>query len=330
MAEPILKKTWEFHHTAVNGSAQLYLWTLKNQLLNMTHAPWTVHASCGYNGSTFDYALGVDYWVDVDDLVGGTGDRSWIVLTNSVTGAQLLIGMGSGSEENCSFYYSPGGLYTSTGFNASTYPTATDYISMGYRYGWGGSDTGWQHVMQSTDGTCLRIFPTRVDRAYNYDGMPHATGWIMFDEVQDAPPLWEVPRAVAAAFGNTYEGSDYLTWGKWGANTAQIKARVNGVHTSLFAGTPIVNSYFYGYQINNETDTDPIERACTGMVLFAVEVGEEGYRGQLTDLWWGQLTGNRGGTVKPYATGTTFGANGDFIQMGEMVFPWDGWALLGD
>ena len=125
--------------------------------------PWRVYGSCDDGGKGFSIGNGVDRWVTEADLRSTTtGNQSWVVLENEITGAQILFHrlVNSTSQEYINIHISVSAERGYTGGNATTRPTAPDEVIWNNgNFQWMGLSNGqvitgqwWLHFLITDDG----------------------------------------------------------------------------------------------------------------------------------------------------------------------------------
>lgn len=308
MALPTPEKTWLLDANVscpAQGSAcatnRYFLLELKDTLIAGTSA-WAVKGSSDSATAGMD---DVDRWVDVGDLIWGTGNHSWIVLeqSNIATGFQICIDLGlTATVCNAGYIYvSPSAGFTGGAINArptatdeySVLATTTDLLVLV-------TDTGTVlDVWRSSDGQCWRICRFSASAAIVF-----AT----IDKAKNPVAGWSAPHVVSWRGNPTYAA----LW-----DSANAKTRIVGNNVSVFLTTEGCGANAAGEQINVVGDVDagylisPIGVLCT-------TAGSRGRHGQLFDLWYGPNANVNTGDTYPND------ASRQFIQVGHLVLPWDG------
>ena len=327
-------KTWQFNlnnlvlsDNTVGGTnahfdRRTLLLGIKNALKGFGTQPWTITESSDSVTATG----GTDKWVTADNLVWRDDDTanvfSWLVArqTGISTTFELLIACEEDSVANDG---SEMGAWVSqvgfTGGTTTARPTASDERQLrdSTLSGWWGSggDGGsgltyrW-HAMQSTDGQCTRvlIFVNDVN-----------TGFWAFDKPANPVTLWTNPY-VAVISGENNTSSNQCSYAIF-HDSAMMSGRFSGIDTTIYLsgegfGT---NASGENFTVTNQLDDS----------FFAGEMGLSslsstftGRNGEMFDLWWG-LTNADTGRYYP-DTGTK-----SYVQVEDMIFPWDGSTLIG-
>jgi hypothetical protein len=339
MAMPTKEKTWTFDvGNVVNTLAEAtdmkaILFGLKTA---MVAAGWTVQLS-----SDAASAGAADYWIDTGDLNWGTtGARSWIVLRNpDFFGAgahfELLLECrwaASDHPTNLGVKYSPTGDYS--GGNTTTLPTATTGVEL-VTIPTGVHDDGnfiqgsatrraW-HFMCSSDLQCTRFFVTQ-----RLAEVVHVTTFFAIERIKNPTSglgatdqfvvLWYSDESVTGTSTKTL-----VT--QWNA-AARAKSYVAGSGASAyyltgeFCGTALVRDQI---RASNPDDGDSWPLFPMGLVTITNTAWAYGRNGELFDIWWAPAM-NTQLVANPKNTGMTYpnDSSRTFIQLGDMVFPWDG------
>lgn len=329
---PTLQKTWLFNvNQSVGGTGTLIGDTssifhkIVASLTGFAGGYWTVDYSCdgttaGVKGDGVDRTTG--NWVF---STGPTVAHTWIVLKNSVSGAELLFSGASGSGTTGSiwnFAWSPAAGFT--GGSATAEPSATDQI---YQLNTGAfsttePNTNCQHLgltttyvakfhaMMSSDGTCTRFFVTYNNLDRLFFSHEKLTGNI---PTSFTNPYVTVCCTVGASA--TVEALSYSAWfrmaqGPW---TARIGATNFNVYPTCeaVAGSEIGNGQQYANDLDASFPMAPCGAFCT------TGTGVRGRHGAFNDLWAG-VGSNAIGTCYPGD------ATKKFAQFGALIFPWNG------
>lgn len=286
---------------------------------------WTVPRSAGINAG-FGTS---DQWGDRDELRNedNTGNnRSWIVLANTALGIEMLIDcVGfNGSDGAAITFYTAQTAFTGGALNAR--PTSTDEVLIRNGFTAGTSHTsGWWgagdsvpgdgrfytvHVMRSTDGECSRAVIYQNDNPIGF--------WI-FDKPQNPVTGWTNPHVTLIA---QYQDS----------NTESSVTQYSRLHDNNFmrsnhpAGTAMfVYLTSEGFGTNAVGESIIVRNQVDGSFalpeigLASLTAGVQGRHGKLFDAWYGP-TSMRNRTHPS-------DNNRAFVQMGDLVFPWNQSAL---
>jgi hypothetical protein len=285
---------------------------LKNILKGFASSPWTIAYSC--NGTTAGTAGdGVDRWSASADIVHAAGGvaHSWMVLKQTGISAnfQLLIDFNTATSYQASISCSPSAGFT--GGSTTAAPTATDQCplnnaAIGTASNWGphsGSHSGTLHVIQSTDGSCLRAIICS-------SGM--AMGAWLLGVPQQVPAGWTNPFIgwVFSSGTNASEGVLYANI----TRTANARARVSSSNFAAYLTTEGCNASEMGAQLTGPNDIDASYPMAGIGIVSTTTVGTRGRLGSLTDVWAGLVT---------LSTASTYGTKA-FAQFGDLIFAWDG------
>lgn len=299
---------------------------IKNALTGFGSAPWVAQTSS--DGVTATFAG--DRWVDEQDLVWRDDDIpannfSWIVLrqTGISTKFEVLItceenSTGSDGAE-IGVWVAQSGFNTADGGLDGTLtsrPEASDerLILASTGGNWGAGSNGGEfsyryHVMQSTDGECTRVvlFLGGVN-----------TGFWIFDKPRNPKTTWTDPY-VASINGNNDVSTNQCTYAKYHDVAGGLGA-FNGTDTTM---------YFSGEGFGTNASGENLSAdqlggtfIASGMGLSSLTSTFEGRNGELYDLWWG-FTSVGSGRYYPASGAKTF------IQISNMIFPWDGSTIIG-
>jgi hypothetical protein len=295
----------------------------------MVAAGWTVQLS-----SDAASAGAADYWIDTGDLNWGTtGARSWIVLRNDNLGPthfEVLLECkwySSGYESHLAVRYAPAGDYS--GGNTTTAPTcsneqtlnatiAANYQACFISDGVTNCYPRFWHYMYSNDGQCHRFFMTQ-------GGINNCA--LCFERIKN-PVAGLAAADQFVVFYYPDQGNDSIS-----ANVSKFTTAVlNAVAAlkSYVAGSGAITYYATGEfcgagskPINdllvapNPNDGDSWPVMPVGLVTLTNAAYAYGRNGELFDIWWAPTS---------RMTGHTYPADGSnqFIQLGEMILPWDG------
>ena len=256
-------------------------------------------------------------WLAVTNLVWvqTSGNHSWIVLHNALTGVELLFDLiypAGGNYGKLTASVSVGGLFT--GGTISAAPTATDsYVLINNNY-WTnrGADSATigmvsrVHIMCSSDGGSTRIFVYCA-------GVRKFTMLIetLADTAAAAVP-WAVPVAIWWSYnvGVTWTYLSGVYW--WTKPTALIAGGQNmSLATECTGGAP-VHQLLSG--LPNDISESYSGSACQ---IFCTTVGFRGRQGRFVDMWLGSPGVLDAETTPISAT------QYQFAQFDHLILPWD-------
>lgn len=332
MANPTAEKTWQFDlNNVVVADSTLdglnafrdrreLLLGIKDALIGLASNPWSVVSSSDSSTSSAS-----DLWVDAGDLRWRDDDTSgvfsWIVLrqTGISTTFELLI---TCEEDSIGVDGARIGAWVAqagfTGGTTTARPTATDERQLrdSTSSGWWGSGADGvsydfrYHVMQSSDGECTRvlIFINGTN-----------TGFWLFDKPKNPVTGWSDPY-VAVISGNNDASTNQTTYAKF-YDSANGLGRFSGIETTMYlSGEGFLNAAAGELvTVPNELTGDFVASEVGLHSLSSTFVGRVG---ELFDLWWGYSFADTG----RYYEGT---AAKEFVQVSDMVFPWDGSTIIG-
>lgn len=321
MALPTKAKTWTT--SACNRTAtgvlltnmQELLYRFKVQILAMSGV--TVKGSCNQVTGTMD---GTDRWTGPTDILRGgsaTSAQSWIVLDcANMGGAEFLItywGAGGG-DQNCNIAFSPGGNYALAGTSTHK-PTATDEIII-QSTGLGGNgvlDRLWTSMVAS-DGTGFFFLVAKSGAWESCTGLQLVTTRVL-------APSTHSPAVVGFSFGSVVSPA---TFAGWGTSTAGSRVTPSGgaaTNVALFFGAE-----GYKTSIAGSLQTSVCELQGSAHQIYPVSVWSEtalcrGPVGNLVDIWAGNVNASDGDTYPNDATRL-------FVQVNDLILPWDGTAVV--
>lgn len=323
-ASPALEYTWRFKNnidlnttgTRIGDFRQLLL-AMKNALITAAGwtdstgtaatltTPWTVVASS--NGTVANTS---DNWSAAGNLVWATNPtaHSWIVLRQTgINGlnVEFCIDLNvTTNDHQISLIDSYG-----VGFNVSSptvnnRPTATDerirYSAQAWT-GLSGVFSGILNVAVSNGGECTRFF--------FFTAATCRFLWI-YDKPKNPVSGWSNP-CVQAPIGNGVEPLYTAV-----NDTAYMSFRANGLPGFAFMSTEFYVDGCIGQRqilVNDFTLEWPITR----IGLTSATSGVTGKIGEMSDMWFGDVTLVNGDTYPAVAPLK------QFIQVGDLVLPWD-------
>jgi hypothetical protein len=330
MPLPTLAKTWQYNvnqrlftQVDANTTQKAVLLHIKNTLIGFASNPWTVAGSS--NGVTAGMD-GTDRWAALADvkLAAPPTTHSWIVLrqaainskfevvfvTAATAGSSLQVVM----SPTAGFGVANGGTDGST--NAR--PTATDEFAV---FGttsavgvgaYDGTSTATQqeficNIWQSTDGQVTRI----VNRA-NTQLTAQFRMYAAFERPKNPLSEWTNP-CMAAWVGNASGAMRYATH-----NDAALYLgnRPSGGSMAMFATTEGAGSSMVGEHLvlpNDLSGGYPM----TPAGLLCTAAGARGRHGEVFDLWYGSTVMQNGDTYPD-------DGSKQFIQIGDLILPWNG------
>jgi len=307
MPLPTLEKTWSFDvNKPISDWAGLFF-QIKDGLVN---CGWTVSSSCGKGGTGGLIVDTNDNWLSAADIefdVYGS-PHSWIVL-RSPGGLEFCMENASTNMYWQTFRCSPDGLYATTGLSSGTRPPADDEIYVSGNPGGGGA--GYVHVMATADG-CMRSIVCRGG---------YSTGLLLITAVKEPNPSTWTKKLFACAGGGTtsYTPAERLEYSDgWVNGTFLTRFRVTTDDEELAHQSAVMTYEMVdGSPIMYKNVTGQNVHGFTPVGLFKPDFPNKAWRGRLVDFWWGQTVVNGGDTYPS-------GGGKEFVQFGDMIFPWDG------
>lgn len=331
MPAPSLSKTWQFNvnqYIKTNGSftstAARLIRAIKDSLIGFSLSPWQTVASCG--DSTVGANLvagsvvlgvgdGIDRWTNDGYIIWAApgSNHSWYILkqTGINNTFQVCIDCVS-AYDAISIVISPGGLFN--GGSRTNRPTASDELVIlnGVSTTWGMSSGSFVntalHVMQSTDGYCTRIIL-----------MSSCTpvGYISFEVPAFPVTGWTNPVIVttkgSGTNGNIFNPSNI------GSATMSVGNSPRGGLMALAASCDNhggIRFAYSAYQSNSFSGEYPV----FPVIIHSTTTGSIGTHGMFSDLWFGMSSLQ---LCMYYPDNTSR----QFVQIGNLVFPWDGSAI---
>lgn len=325
MALPVLTKTWQF---SVNNSTGLgagtaldinrtWLRTMKDAMTSFASSPWTMQYSC--NSTTAGTAGdGVDRLTTNANLVWanpGTA-HSWMVLrqTGVATNLELMISCENASATGAiiRMVVSPSAGFT--GGSTTLRPTATDEIGIVFgAWGVGVATAIRWHLMQSSDGQCTRMTA--------YSGGTLVGTW-MIEKPGNPVSGWSSPslsyaNGTAGGLGQAILGSIAgALQAKIGSTVAQLAMSAEAL-ISITGSITFPTNLVWGNIANEVSGEWPM----LPLGVISVTSPVRGRHGTFQDMWTGSGGANTGDTYPA-------GSSNQFAQFGNLIFPWNGTAVL--
>lgn len=336
MALPTLSKTWQYGvNQWINygpfsypGECSMLLLNLKNTLTGFASNPWSVVAS-----SNYQTAGSGDNWSTPSNVrhENEGSAHSWIVLNQPAISAnfQMLFNVvrNSGGNLACVYTYfsESGGFWPSpaSGGTILNRPTATDEV-----HSWAHPNTGqpqwtahqslsdnpgWLHVQQSSDG--------KVTRWWLYINGT-CTLFVNVEAPRDPASAWTTPW-ICTLCTDEYSGTNYYPPGYGILNDLNeltiLRGSGGGNAWAYYTSEGCVSAALGQYQVS-PADLDSNSYPMFPIGLFSDTPGARGRIGALNDMWWA----------------STFTGDGDyypadltrqFVQVGNLILPWNGSAM---
>lgn len=328
MTTPVLQRTWQFQvntnnpaldtATATNQALMYAIkeafkgngaWTDSAGAATASSGNWVVDYSCDsvVAGTPND---GVDRWAAAGNLVwgGGANPRSWIVLrqTGIATNFELLIYLDSVSSYQATIVVSPSAGFT--GGTTTTRPTATDEIVLIAGNSWGGASVNaasFLHVIKTSAGEAIRVAICRNGQI---------GGFWFFEQPGTPIDGWSEPSVSCVLVGDpSGTPTTMCTFANlsnaasvWGYSQNPISHYLTGLCTRAHGMLP-----------SNQTVASeiPAEYPFFEQGVYSETVYGRGRNGKMVDQWWG---------LAALADTDTYPlASRDFVQLGDVIWPWN-------
>jgi len=319
MAAPVLQRTWTItpnQRIPILSYATLvlqggrYLRLIANTLLANGY---TCKGSCNGVTGAMD---GVNRWsTDAAASVQAANTTtavSWMVLTDG-NGCNILMSFVGATGDVARISYSPSGVYVAAGTPAHT-PTATDELIL---------FTGASLITNSlVNDRVLYVWTdseAKMMRVCCFANGAVANGNWGVELVNDnRNTLTFSPAVWGCAFTTTnLQLSASQLFNIYAANTNGGQCRINGTTCNIYCGAEA----YAGGQYNAWASTvKPELQQGIGFPMFPILIGTStatrtGPIGALYDWWTGRTGGLAGDVVYP---------GGEWLQIGAIVWPWDG------
>jgi len=314
MGLPTLAKTWQLAHTTVaplgNGTTDLKrgLRTgIVDAFLAFGSGTPTVAGSSDSSTAGMD---ATNRWTDDTKLVWANAGvaHSWIVLTFG-SNFHLCIDLSNSSVGSMTVVLSASAGFT--GGSTTARPTATDEIVILNNAAWVNVTSDVQrvwHVWMPTDSSGLRVI------MYQTNGME---SWWYVTKPINTSTGWTNPLVGLVKFSSTLDGT--ATYGNLYTTGAGITGKgPGGAFTMGFTSEAISSAIGQLQTIVNGIDGG---YPMMPIGLYSATVGSVGRHGSIQDLWWGSTFPNTGDFYPNDATR-------QFVQIGDLIYPWDGTASL--
>jgi hypothetical protein len=322
MPAPAKTKTWQYNvnqllaYTGVGATnVQQNVRRIKTSLISFGTLPWTVSGSCNSVATGMD---GVDRWTSDANLVWASGVHSWdraqtdgyrakfeICIDLNTAGANQLSCVMSNSV---GFGVANGGTDGTT----SARPTATDervLLTTGTWSDGGGTTSMAMHAMQSSDGQCTRI-------ALMQSMQP--TTIICFEKAANVVSGWTNP-AVGTWKASGGAGTSVATYANFVNTQSMLFKHSTTLGTTFLAGEGY-GALNLGSNLVSPHDVT-FEWPMSPVTLTSTLTNVRGNLGTLQDFYLGS-TGV--GSGSGYDSG---GVPNSWVQMGVLVWPWNGTAV---
>jgi len=313
MALPPKVKTWQYAVNQLisaanwNENGRVTILAIKNSMVGFASNPWVPWGSSNESG-LFGNNDGVDRWTTTADI--GSGNR-WIVLENLVTGMQVCFYMYNGTGTGyVRIFVSPLGGFgapasggTGTDGAAATPPTAADqWTAFNGAFTHSTTLTFKLHVMHSSDGECTRVVTTTSSIC--------GLLWL-FDAPSNPITPWTTPMAVCTGNGSS-SATTYAALN----DVAPMITRIGSDNIGMYVTCEGATSQMVGEWLTSQDD-DTGEWPIMPMGLLSTTGSHRGRKGSVYDLWWGSTA---------VAVGTAFpdDLTYQFVQLGHVIFPWNG------
>ncbi len=312
MPTPSKVKTWQYNvnQTLTAAGTQLAhnqknLRAIKTSLVGFGTLPWVVRYSCDSVTAGTPGDL-VDRWTADANLVWAAGAHSWIVLrqTGIASTFEIVIDLPTSTSNDVTVL---GSFNAFSGGTTTARPTATNEFSI--RTGTWGYTSGPAQtvlsVMQSDDGECTRVFQYRAGSSPML--------WIL-DKLQNPVTGW------STNFAGVIQGSTVAVGTI--ANLGLISSGpLRGTHGAIAIADAKMTGEGYRGQLvqQRQTAANSIssEFPMSPIGFASDTVRAKGRHGNFFDLYWGLATVIGDGDTYPVA-------DEEWIQVGQVIHPWDG------
>ena len=326
MSLPDLENTWQFDVNNANTagatfatSAAKLLYSIKAALVGFTSNPWTVVSSS--NASSYGAS---DLWLSENNITftNTAANHSWIVLKQTGMASNYQICL------DCYFNNTPVGIFVTimvspsagfTGGGLAARPTATDEFpidgtigtttpSSPYLFGQptSGAFASVSHVMMTEAGDA-----TRIVCCYN----AVSTCYIFFEKIRSPITGVTTPFIHGQQSNVSFPGTNQPSLTLWYSGQSAIFQQ-SATHRRVY----LTGEAYNGSLVSSVSAVSDINSAWlfSPVGLYCNTAGVKGRLGYISDIWWGASSGVGSGDTYPDDT------TRQFVQFGNMVFPWNG------
>lgn len=311
--------------------AKEILLQIKNSMVALS---WSVVASCDSVSVKNIGDADPDLWVDVSDVVfSSSGDRSWIILENSITGEQFCINYTGSNYTYCYFRIAPDGTFNADGTTSGrpttsggTYLIVNGSVKTFISYP---CDVAFVHIMMSADKKCTRI-------VIHYEaGSNSGSRVLLLDEVINTPAPWIgalkrcytqwVREAPAMSAVNTGKGPLIQDWEHENMWLCYLQdATPYSGYNYAYPTSEGYNGLVSNASMPSKYSTYVTEfldgYLCSQIGLFRDHADHGGGLGRLQDIYWAQDSHD---TMDTYDSG----GSRQWVKFGCLMLPWDGSAF---
>jgi hypothetical protein len=319
---PALRRTWQIvGNVAVAGGAVPalhygFLFAAKEALKGFPLSPWIVVGSS--NGTVFGLD-GADRWASPGSMAAG----AWIVLKQPglLSNFQLCwhSTLATSTDGRNEMFVSPAAGFTGGG--ATTRPTAADEIIITVNTSEldnNNTSTLYVNVALSDDGRATRLWAFQNRTVISWAEIELidnsiaelTTPWLAYANNRLS---WSA--STGAASYNDVDGSGPIR-GRQGATPLVYTLASAGAagQTSRVGQLLDIN-----YGVNQLSGDFPL----VPVAVKSVTTAHKGLHGEIADFWFGSETAANGDTY-PEAAFTGAGGLDQFVQVGDVILPWNG------
>lgn len=335
MTLPTKIKTWNYSvnhdvtEAAVNDMCKHAVYQIKEALVSFSQ--WSVVASSDSSSVKNIGDASPDLWTDWNtDVVPGTGAHSWIILENSVTGAQLCFDMLAGSAYVMDVVYSATGAFNADG-TTNDRPTDSEsiYITDGRVWAPTSTDGMVVNAMCSSDGEITRVYAHMTDAAEKggfFFGLESITG---------TPSGWDVGTVKQAVLRIDANVNLATTPSQQDPRVNQYDSTTEKIYMYLEDSTPYEgwNLAYLTTECYNQWSGDQGNALCevnvdmdwnggypvTAMGLFRTTSPRQGGMGAFQDIYLGPEAHQ---ALTSYPNDASY----QWVKWGAFFVPWNGTA----
>jgi len=282
LAAIALDKTWVvnyFYNPSVVTAADNARTTVVQVKDAMKANGWAVASS---SDGTTPGTGAADYWTDYTKIVCGTGDHSWIVLTNSHISANfsVCIEFKHATYTNANFYCCTGGYNVDgtksvrptvlAGTEVTLCTTTTTWVDP--------ADANYFNaaVYSSTDGECTRVY-FGTSNAY----ITWCTAWI-FDKPKNPPSWFTTPYIACVSYQCPLL---YTYWCETGVSTGMVKTNIGATQINLKFGSLGLTGAL-GNLVGHRGQDYGGSFIFSPAYLCSITAAAPGIYGEMYDLYW--------------------------------------------
>ena len=330
MALPTPAKTWvidpcnSISYTSYLQRTSEVMLAIKNSILTMSGV--TVKGSCNGTTGAMD---GTDRWTTSTDVQtrtnSATAAQSWIVLKfANMGGAELLLTYQDSFDYRFGVQFSAGGNFAAAA-TATHRPTATDYqVMLNPSAGTRTPANGGGIAFATSGVAALWTTWLASDGSALYFGIASAAEWWSIVSIQLVSSAVTSGTFSPAAVCFTLTPSSVFGYGGmldiW-ESAPVTSCRINSLSVYGFFGTEAAKTGIAPALYTAIAELQGSGHNMFPVMLWSETPGARGFIGTVTDMWVGNSTAASGDTY-PNDTSRLF------VQVGDMILPWDGSAVV--